>query len=330
MKYFAYLFCLLFAAPASALCNGPSILDTFTSEEISTAQTRADAMPFGVGNRWTATKGDKTIHLIGTFHISDPRLDEPVSRILPDLHKVGVLLVEATPQAQDDLKRYMIEHPEKVYITSGPTLPDLLTPATWDNLRAAAKARNIPSFMAAKFQPWYLGIALSMPPCAIASIAAGAKGLDHRLMDAAMASKIPLVALEPFDTLIRVAGSDPIDQQIRDLEIGLLPDPDTADATLVALRDAYFNEEIAYSWEISRLQALKNSPDAAEEIDGYFTKMEQSLLIDRNHSWIPVIEEQIAQHPTIMLAFGAAHLMGDDGILSLLQAKGYTITRVPF
>jgi len=53
------------------------------------------------------------------------------------------------------------------------------------------------------------------------------------------------------------------------------------------------------------------------------------LLAERNRSWIPKIERFIAQNNTF-IAVGAAHLGGEDGILRLLERKGYTLTPVKF
>jgi uncharacterized protein len=44
----------------------------------------------------------------------------------------------------------------------------------------------------------------------------------------------------------------------------------------------------------------------------------------RNRRWIPRIESAMKQKPTFF-AFGAAHLGGDSGVISLLEAKGYKL-----
>ena len=54
--------------------------------------------------------------------------------------------------------------------------------------------------------------------------------------------------------------------------------------------------------------------------------LEQQLLVERNHNWIPVIETAAATHDNLFIAFGAAHLIGEDGILNLLENKGWTVT----
>ena len=51
------------------------------------------------------------------------------------------------------------------------------------------------------------------------------------------------------------------------------------------------------------------------------------LLIQRNRNWMPVIADAIAETDTIVAAFGAAHLIGDFGVLQLLENDGWDLVR---
>ncbi|MDB5246780.1 MAG: TraB/GumN family protein [Segetibacter sp.] len=58
-----------------------------------------------------------------------------------------------------------------------------------------------------------------------------------------------------------------------------------------------------------------------------FDEYENILLNDRNHNWIPVIGEQAKKMPTFF-AFGAAHMGGEKGVISLLRKEGFTVKPV--
>ena len=49
------------------------------------------------------------------------------------------------------------------------------------------------------------------------------------------------------------------------------------------------------------------------------------LLVERNLEWIPKIERMLRDEPVEMVLFGAAHLVGEYGVLDLLRGKGYRI-----
>jgi uncharacterized protein YbaP (TraB family) len=51
----------------------------------------------------------------------------------------------------------------------------------------------------------------------------------------------------------------------------------------------------------------------------------RSLIVERNNNWIPQIDACLARAKPCMVVVGAAHLVGPDGLLTLLQRKGYKI-----
>ncbi len=54
----------------------------------------------------------------------------------------------------------------------------------------------------------------------------------------------------------------------------------------------------------------------------------QSLIVERNHNWMPQLEKCLARTTPCMVVVGAAHLVGPDGLLTLVQRKGYRIEQM--
>jgi uncharacterized protein YbaP (TraB family) len=54
----------------------------------------------------------------------------------------------------------------------------------------------------------------------------------------------------------------------------------------------------------------------------------RSLIVERNNNWIPQLEKCLARTTPCMVVVGAAHLVGPDGLLTLLQRKGYKIEQM--
>jgi uncharacterized protein YbaP (TraB family) len=52
------------------------------------------------------------------------------------------------------------------------------------------------------------------------------------------------------------------------------------------------------------------------------------MVSDRNKSWIPKIEQLLAGKEDALVVVGAAHLVGKDGVVSLLAARGYAIEQM--
>ena len=321
----------LFAAlslPAAAACTGDSYYDLLNDAQRTELAASVATMPYSKGLTWKAKKGADTLTIVGTMHIYDPRLEDLRRKIGPVLESADLLMLEATPEEEAKLQALITQEPERLFIVDGPTLPDQLDEETWQLISAAATQRGIPGFMAAKMQPWYLSLILAVPPCAMSDMTAGVRGLDHMLTQDAQDAGIALQAVEPYTTLFDLFKEQNFDEQIDMLRVNLLS-PDLQQQMLVAMLDLYFAQEVGKLWDMSRI-AIADMPGVnPAQGEAMFAEMQNALLDRRNQNWIPVIAQATIDNDDIVVAVGAAHLIGDQGILQLLENQGWTITQIP-
>ena len=320
---FAALICL--SAPLQAQCVGKNLINAMSFEDRATLDALTAKVPHPVGNYWRATKGDQTISLIGSYHFDDPRHAATMATLIPMIAAAKTVLVEAGPAEEKALKAKIAENPGLMVITSGPTLMEQLPADDWAALTKAMSARNVPAFMASKFQPWYIAVMLGIPPCAMAQ-AATANGLDAQIIDAATAAGVPIKALEPFDTIFGIFGTMSQADQLSMIHSTLAMDEFGTDYA-ITLADTYFSQDTRAIWEFTKLQSLAVPGATPEQVNGEFARMEEALMAKRNRAWIPVLDAAAKDGP-IFAAFGALHLAGTDGVLALLERQGYTVTRL--
>ncbi|MEL6839069.1 MAG: TraB/GumN family protein [Pseudomonadota bacterium] len=313
--------------PAAAQCVGASYLDQLSPDKQAALRASADAMPFSEGTLWTAMRDSDTITVIGTMHIYDPRLDPIYDQIKDEVAAADLVMLEATPKEEAELQDLIVTDPDLLFITEGPTLPALLDEETWGLIANAASDRGIPGFMAAKMQPWYLSLVLSIPPCATQDMLAGDLGLDHMISEGAQAAGVPMQALEPVTTLFDLFQDSPLDEQIDMLMVNL-SSPEIQQQMFVAMLDSYFAQDVGTLWEMSRISMTELPGIDEATATEMFAQIEDSLLIQRNRNWMPVIAEAVAEHDDLVVAVGAAHLIGTEGILQFLQDDGWTLTRM--
>ncbi|WP_342077210.1 TraB/GumN family protein [Yoonia sp. SS1-5] len=318
----------LFGLPAAAQCVGDGYLDQLDAAERASLDAAAAQTPFGQGLVWDATKDGKRALLIGTMHIYDPRLEAIRDQVKSRVQGTDLLLVEATSDQEVELQNLIVTDPGILFITEGPTLPELLDDETWEAIADAASARSIPGFMASKMQPWYLSMMLSIPPCAMQDLTQGNRGLDHMIMQDAAAAGVPMQSLESVMTLFEIFQQDPMDEQIDMLRVNILA-PEQQRQMFVSMLDRYFDGDIATLWEMSRLAISQTPGMSADEASALFTQTENALLIDRNRNWMPVIGDAVDQHDDVVIAVGAAHLMGVEGLLQFLSDDGWTLDQLP-
>ncbi len=310
---------------SAANCVGANLFETMPSAQMQNLQSRAEAVPFASGNYWRATKDGQEIYLIGTYHMDDPRHAATMARLAPVLDKVKAVLVEAGPDEMAALKQRMGQDPDLIVNSSGPDLPETLTPAMWDKLSAALRARGVPSFMAAKMKPWYLTMILSIPPCALETIGDD-NGLDARIIAEAQARALPVRALEPYDTVFSIFGGLSKEEQMSMVSQALALEDQSEDMS-VTMAEAYFAEASRLIWEFSRDQTAALPGYTAEKVEAEFAAMEEVMMKARNRAWIPVLLAAAADGP-VLAGFGALHLSGDEGVLALMQAEGFVLERL--
>ena len=85
---------------ARADCQGVNLIDSLPEAERRALFDAADAVPYPRGNFWRATRGDDVLHLIGTYHLDDPRHTATMARITPLIDSAATVLVEGGPQEE--------------------------------------------------------------------------------------------------------------------------------------------------------------------------------------------------------------------------------------
>jgi uncharacterized protein YbaP (TraB family) len=326
-RFILYLLLLALPLQVSAQCGGHDLRAQLSAQASEQMGHAIDLTPYPQGNHWVATKGDKTLHLIGTLHIYDPRMDPVMDRLGKIVTAADVILLEATPVEEKALQDAIKTRPELVLLTTGPTLLELMSEEDWARLSQAASDRGIPPFMASKFQPWYLALMMGVPGCALKDAAAGARGLDRLIIERASEAGVPLRALEDYNTLFKLFGTDPLEEQVKMLTLSILPNQVSEDA-LYTLKEFYFDEQSAGAWEFSRQLSYAHIAMPRREVDTLFAELEDILLTQRNLAWMPRI--LAAPERNIVIAVGGAHLIGETGLLQLLENEGFTLVRKPF
>lgn len=83
--------------------------------------------------------------------------------------------------------------------------------------------------------------------------------------------------------------------------------------------------ELAQSWLAGDMQRI-----ARENQEGLLAdpELRAALLVNRNADWVRQITTMLPRSPPIMVAVGAAHMAGPEGLPILLQQRGYRVTRI--
>ncbi len=325
-------FCLglMCATTPQAECSGPSDFDALSPEIQTQLRAQSEQAPNASGLLWQVEKNGHRSYIIGTLHLPVPRLDAITARVATLMQDTDQLLLELTLADEAAFQTALTSDPSLFLITEGPSLIDRLGEEAWNDVATILKSRGIPSFTAARYQPWFLGLTLAIPPCVTQALQNGELGLDRQLEQIAMSEQLPTASLDTVDGLLALFSSDPLETQVTQMKdaisAGILGES-SGPATII---DLYFKEETQLIWTYEEWKALQTAEEnggGAEVIASQLRDVEQGLVIDRNTAWMQTLVESLSNGPTTV-AVGALHLPGKEGLLAQLKARGFSVMRV--
>ncbi|MGI9034945.1 MAG: TraB/GumN family protein [Pyrinomonadaceae bacterium] len=289
--------------------------------------TIINAFAFGVSNaRAQAVKTTNDSALL--YEISGKNLKKP-SYLFGTIH----LICEKDMFAKEQLKSYLsqtgqlmlelnlsdpavMQQAVKGYLLpDGKTTRDYLKPEEYAKLDEVFKnylGVSYDNFQ--NFKPVLASVVLLTSPKIIGCQPPAA--YDTFLMQTAAANKMPIVGLETVDAEFAALDAQPIEKQIEALN-KLAADPEKSFADFKKQYQLYLaqNSDELYNQTVDEFKK-----DGSSQV---------KLLDERNASWIPVIEKNIAEEP-LFIAVGAGHLGGEKGVINLLRARGYKVTPIRF
>ena len=269
----------------------------------------AEARTFG----WKASGKGGVIYLVGSIHVMTPDF-YPLNPALEAAFKDADLLVEEVDMAE------MLDPAAQMKILSRGMLPGdqsldkLLSPATLALVRKATGDLGAAGGPLMRFKPWMLAVALQGMELQKAGFDPEL-GLDKHFYDAAVEAGKTVQGLETADYQISVFDGMTMEQQDRMLA-QTLKELATELASVGKLADA---------WKIGDVPTVERIVQAELKAEPLIY---QRLLVDRNKNWLPKIEALFGRSGRALVVVGAAHLVGPDGVVAMLRAKGYTVEQM--
>jgi hypothetical protein len=162
-----------------------------------------------------------------------------------------------------------------------------------------------------RFEPW--AVALTIMGVELQSTGfTGDLGVDVHFSGRAANESKEVAGLETIEDQLSIFDSMSPQTQEEFLKQTL----DGRDQTSAMLKD------LASAWRRGDAKTLEKLAITQMKSDSVLYR---EMLVDRNSAWMPKIEEYLnTSGRRYLVVVGAAHLVGPDGLLAMLRAKGYT------
>ncbi len=270
-------------------------------------------IPFGEGLLFRIERpGQRPSHVFGTMHVADPAvttLPDSVRAALRGARNVALEIVW-DGATEDYLDRAVMLPPDQALV-------DLIGPELFARVIDRAGRIGIDTEKLQRLKPWAIAVFVSFDLARYQRVPLGQRILDDLLRNEAGADGKQVYGLEtpaehfaPFERLS--------DDQERQLLERALEDDDALD-TIADMKAMYLAGDLAGLY--------RQAEAAPAEMRDLMRVLNRYLLVDRNHRMLARMETLFAAGDAFV-AVGALHLPGDEGVLRLLEQRGYRVTQV--
>lgn len=256
--------------------------------------------------------GTSTAYLLGSLHVLTPDY-YPLSPTINQAFAASRTLVEEIDLDQTRDPTQMMAAMARAMLPDGESLEQLVSPATYSELTRLAAAGGLPMTALQRMKPWLVAITLMAPALQAAGLS-GEHGVDKHFFDRAKAAGMERRGLETLAYQV-----DRFERLSPALQEAMLV------STMEEL-DTYVSRvhELARAWAAGDATALEDqllsSFDQSRELY-------ERLLVERNRNWLAHVDTCLQQDAGCFIVVGAAHLVGPDGLPTLLTERGYRVTQ---
>jgi uncharacterized protein len=262
---------------------------------------------------WRVTGRDGAIYLVGSVHLLTKDF-YPLHAALESAYQGSDLLVEEVDIADMTGPGAQMAMLQKGMQPSSTPIDKVLSPATMALLQKKAADLNLPIDALRQFKPWMIALTIE----AMQWMKAGFDpqlGLDMHFYEQAKKDNKAVQGLETVE--YQLARFDEMPPELQDhLLAETLKELDTEQASMSKLIEAWRTGDAPVVEKIV-LKDLQQEP-----------QLYQRLLVERNKNWMPKLEALFTRRTRALVVVGAAHLVGPDGLLAMLKAKGFKVEQL--
>jgi len=262
---------------------------------------------------WLATKGTNKVYLGGTIHML--RADDyPLPPEYETAYNEAESLYFEIDIDQMNDPAGQLGMLQRLMYTDGRTLQTVLNEEAYNSLTDYIAKFGMPMFMLQNMKPGMLMSTLEL--LKFQSRGFTPDGVDVHFHQRA---KVDGKTIDAFES---------VDEQVGFIET--MGEGEESEYILLSLRDLEKIDD-----DIESMISIWRNGESEDLFDLFVEDMEentpgvyQSLLLDRNYKWMPTIEAMFNDADTELVLVGVAHLVGDDGLVQLLRARGYQVEQI--
>ncbi len=259
---------------------------------------------------WKVQKGQHQLFIGGTIHVleqTDYPLPPPFEKAYSESSKI-VFETDMQKLKAPEFQQFMMK--EMMY-SDGRNLKKVLNRESFQALEEYCASRGIPVDTLLNFKPGMVSILLTVME--MQRLGMVGVGVDEFYSIKAMGDGKKTGQLETVEEQVAFLSS--------------MGEGDEDKMISYTLRDIKILSEqmkaMKTAWRQGDLKELEKI--ALTPLMDDFPTLYNSMVLERNNAWVPQIEAMLKTKDVEFVLVGALHLLGEDGVLAQLAARGYDV-----
>lgn len=259
---------------------------------------------------WRVQGKPGTVYLAGSLHELRAR-DRPSPSLFEAYARCDRIVLEAD-LSEFEQSEFQAQLNQLAALPDGKSLASRLDPASRSQLQAIARRHRLPENAFDHYQPWFAGSYAALLLLEEAGFL-GDHGVDRQFFDRALREGKPRLFLETAQEqlthLSRIPDAEALNSLRQDLEGGV-----------------DYARSLVEAWTQGDAATVERLVIADAEVTPVSFRR---LVVDRNRAWLPRLEDLLTQTNCTLILVGAGHLVGTNGLLELVQKRGYPVVQLP-
>lgn len=250
---------------------------------------------------------ETTSYLLGTIHLLCKDDLQFSDAVIMAINKAERIYFEMDLDNPDMIKEGLA----MLSMKDGKTLKDLYSAEDYEKIAGFFKdSLQIPLAIFNRMKPALLEAVIYPKLLSCETV----EGLESAIMEIAKQQKISIYGLEDLTFQSAIFDSIPYQVQAKSF-LNIIDSLQEYKNYFNKMYNAYFNNDLLEVEKIMNETSVGN-----EEEKGL-------LLTNRNRNWVDTLKNILPKH-NVLIAVGAGHLAGDEGLIELFKKEGYQVTAV--
>jgi len=257
-----------------------------------------------------------TIYIFGSIHLAKPELYPLDEAITKAYENSDVLVVEVDPSSEVSESAIQEMMLDSGLYPSGMSLQTQLNEHTYGSLLEYADKRGLSLDEMQRMKPWVVMLQITVTEMMRLGYSPEL-GIDKHFLDKARIENRPIIELETAAEQMALLSKD--DEAFQDKLLLY---------TLESMRELEpLLKRMFESWQKGESDALERIISLPLDEDESFQEVYDELITKRNYKMSEKIEGFLTSDKNYFVVVGSGHLVGKEGIVSILRDKGYILTQ---